>query len=590
MSGQRVSIIDEPWPNDLLIEPEIPDDDTEVLEPVVDDTDFEPEPEPERRRPLWRRILSWMITTLACLLVLYGLVGPVDINKFTIGAFARIPVEALVFVGLVLILPLWARRTVAILAGVVLGLLIILKLFDMGFIAVLYRGFDPVIDWAFLQAGVDYVRATSGGFAATAAVVGAVVLGLAVVVFTTLAALRLTRVVRRHRKISFGVTQAFVVLWLVCAVLGVQFIQDTPVASKTAAQYTYDHLRQLPADLQDAKNFAAEANVDAFRNTPASQLLTGLRGKDVILTFVESYGRTAVENPDLAPDIDALLDSGTAKLRAAGFDSRSAFVTSSTFGGGSWLAHATLDSGLWVNNQQRYRNLVATDRLTLTSAFRKAGWRTVGVEPAVIHSYPEGAFFGYNKVYGASDVGYRGTRFSYATMPDQYILSAFQRNERAKPDHTPVMAQIVTLTSHAPWSPVPQLIDWNKVGDGTIFDSMAGTNNAPESIFNSNPTEVRANYKKSIEYALNNLISYVQNYGDPNLVLVFLGDHQPASVVTGQNAPHDVPITIVAHDPAVLNRIAPWNWTPGLKPAANAPVWRMDAFRDKFLSAFGSAG
>ena len=41
---------------------------------------------------------------------------------------------------------------------------------------------------------------------------------------------------------------------------------------------------------------------------------------------------------------------------------------------------------------------------------------------------------------------------------------------------------------------------------------------------------------------------------------------------------------------AVLNRIAPWNWTPGLKPAANAPVWRMDAFRDKFLSAFGSGG
>ena len=30
-----------------------------------------------------------------------------------------------------------------------------------------------------------------------------------------------------------------------------------------------------------------------------------------------------------------------------------------------------------------------------------------------------------------------------------------------------------------------------------------------------------------------------------------------------------------------------WGWQPGLRPAPDAPVWRMDAFRDRFLSAFG---
>jgi hypothetical protein len=79
----------------------------------------------------------------------------------------------------------------------------------------------------------------------------------------------------------------------------------------------------------------------------------------------------------------------------------------------------------------------------------------------------------------------------------------------------------------------------------------------------------------------------VQTYGDDNLVLVFLGDHQPASVVSGQGASHDVPITIVARDPAVLDRISGWGWQSGLKPNAQAPVWRMDSFRDRFLSAFG---
>ena len=41
---------------------------------------------------------------------------------------------------------------------------------------------------------------------------------------------------------------------------------------------------------------------------------------------------------------------------------------------------------------------------------------------------------------------------------------------------------------------------------------------------------------------------------DDDLVLVLLGDHQPASIVTGPDASHDVPITILARDPAVLEQ------------------------------------
>jgi hypothetical protein len=58
-------------------------------------------------------------------------------------------------------------------------------------------------------------------------------------------------------------------------------------------------------------------------------------------------------------------------------------------------------------------------------------------------------------------------------------------------------------------------------------------------------------------------------------------------VVSGEGASRDVPVTIVAKDPAVLDRVAAWHWAPGLSPAPNGPVWRMDAFRDAFLTAFG---
>ena len=117
---------------------------------------------------------------------------------------------------------------------------------------------------------------------------------------------------------------------------------------------------------------------------------------------------------------------------------------------------------------------------------------------------------------------------------------------------------------------------------------MSGAGHAPESVLQSDLARVRADYQHSIEYSLNTLISYVETYGDDNLVLIFLGDHQPASVLTGANASRDVPITIVAKDPDVLARVQAWGWTDGLMPSPKAPVWRMDTFRDRFLTAFSS--
>jgi hypothetical protein len=525
----------------------------------------------------WRRGLAGVVTALAGLLMLLALLAPNDLNQYHLGAFLRIPVEGLVGVAIVLAVPRRARRVTAATLGVLLGVLTLLKVFDLGFFRVLYRPFDPVLDWTFLSAAVNFITATNGKFIAICAVVGVVLLAIGVPTLLAWSALRLTRVVDRHPTAS---VRTVTVLVVACFAVG------TPLASTSAAQYAYLHAKQVPAGIADQREFAQEASVDAFRDTPSGELLNSLRGKDVMLTFIESYGRSAIEKPELAPETGAVLEDGTKRLRAKGFSAKSGFVTSPTYGGGSWLAHATLASGLWIDNQQRYRNLVSTDRLTLDRAFQRAGWRTVGVEPAVTQAWPEGAFFGYDQIYEAGDLGYRGPRFSYATMPDQYILSAFHRSEMAKPSHAPVMAQITTMSSHAPWSPVPSLVDWTAVGDGSVFATMAGSDAPPEAIFSRASPRVQDDYGRSIVYSLNNVISYVETYGDDNLVLVFLGDHQPAPVVTGEGAGHDVPITIVARDPAVFDKIASWGWTDGLKPDPHAPVWRMSEVRDRFLRAF----
>jgi len=534
-----------------------------------------------------RRVAAGVLTVLACLLVWFALVAPNQISRLTPSAFVRIPLEGLVVLALLLVMPHKAKRAVAALVGVVLALVTILKGLDMGFFEALGRPFNPLFDRGYLGSAEGLLSDSIGRRDAVFVLIAATVLVLAILVFTPLAVIRLTRLADRHRVTSIRAVTALAVIWSLCAVLGVQIASHAPVASTSAVSLAYDQVSQVRASIRDERAFRKQATVDQFRNTAADDLLTGLRGKDVVVAIVESYGRVAVQGTAFSPGVDSVLDAGTRRLRSAGFSSQSAFLTSPTFGGISWLAHSTLQSGLWVNNQLRYDDLVASDRFTLSDAFKRAGWRTVGDVPSNTKDWREGtSFYHYDKIYDARNVGYSGPKFSYATMPDQYILSAFQRQELAEPHHAPVMAEIDLVSSHTPWAPLPQLVDWNALGDGSVFDAMPAAGQSPDSVWRD-PGHVRAAYGHSIEYSLNTLISFVQNYHDDNLVLVVLGDHQPATIVSGDHASHDVPISIIAHDPAVMNRISGWGWQDGLRPDPNAPVWPMDAFRDRFLTAYG---
>ncbi|WP_181773974.1 alkaline phosphatase family protein [Amycolatopsis pittospori] len=532
-----------------------------------------------------REIATSAVTTLSAVLVLFAMLAPNGLDRLTPEAFVRLPVEALLGVAVVLMLRDGARRIVALGAGAVLGVLTVVKAIDIGFGIALNRRFNPVFDWGVVGNGVDLLGTSIGQGAAIASVVGLALLAVVVVVLMALSVLRLSRVVAGHRTGSTRVVAVLGVIWIVCAVFGVQLAPGQPLASRSAVAFAYEDLRQVRADLRDRKAFADEVAVDAFRDTPPAGLLNALRGKDVLFTFIESYGRVAVQDSDIAPKVDAVLDAGTARLKNAGYGSRSAFLTSPTTSAGSWLAHSTFQSGVWVDSQRRYDDFVKTDRFTLGGAFKRAGWETVGVVPAHTEDWPEGKVYGYDRYYDSRSIGYHGPPFSYATMPDQFTLSAFQRAERAKAGHPPLMAEIDLVTSHWPWTPLPRAVEWNAVGDGSIYNPMPSQGKTPDEVF-TDPAKVRGAYGDSIAYSLNSLISYVETYGDDDLVLVFLGDHQPNPIVAGEGADHDVPISVVTKDKAVLDKIAGWNWQDGLNPDRNATVWKMDTFRDRFLTTF----
>ena len=209
--------------------------------------------------------------------------------------------------------------------------------------------------------------------------------------------------------------------------------------------------------------------------------------------------------------------------------------------------------------------------------------------PSDNRTWPEGgSFYHYDKLYDRRNVGYRGPTFSYASMPDQYVLLALQRLELAKRHRRPIFAEVDLVSSHTPWTRIPRLIPWADVGDGSIFGRVPAEESTQAGLF-GDAKRARTAYGHSIEYSLRALFSFVRRYGDDKLVLVVLGDHQPATVVSGQSAGHDVPISVIAHDPKVIGRIAGWGWRDGMLPDPHAPVWPMASFRDRFLAAFGTS-
>ena len=371
-------------------------------------------------------------TVLAFLVVWLALVAPTDRDDLTLTALLRLPLEVLVVIALSLVPWRRLRLSLAAASGLLLGVLLLVKVLDLAFNTVFDRDFAPVGDWSYLGPGIGVLGDSIGaGWARVVAVLAG--LGtLAVLVGVPLAMVRLVKVASGHRRISLGAATALVTAWALGLATGV------PGVSTSAAALTVDEVQLVRADLADVQEFSREIDTDPYAERAAADpqaLLSGLAGKDVLLVFVESYGRVAVQDTSYSEGVTQVLDQSTQELAAAGYDAQTAFLTSPTFGAGSWLAHASLQSGLWVDSERRYRQLLGADRMTLTSLFGQAGWRTVFDVPANTEDWPEGRdFYDFEGYYDSRNVDYEGPKFGYAPMPDQYTLEDFRRRELAPAD------------------------------------------------------------------------------------------------------------------------------------------------------------
>ena len=225
--------------------------------------------------------------------------------------------------------------------------------------------------------------------------------------------------------------------------------------------------------------------------------------------------------------------------------------------------------------------MLASGRKWLFHFAQDAGYRTAAIMPAITLAWPESSAMGFDVVIPAADMGYKGDRFRWVTMPDQFTLASYR--DLLPPDPRPDFVQIALISSHAPWTPIARMVPWEDVGDGSIFNAMAAQGPAPRELWKDRDA-VRDAYRRSVDYALRAAFSYVARRGDEAPLMIVAGDHQAASFVAGgENM--DVAVHMIGPD-HVLERIGHWAWTDGLIPAADGPVRRLDTFRDDFLEAF----
>lgn len=473
-----------------------------------------------------------------------------------------------------------AGAAIRMLLTALLTLFAVLKVADLAMKEVLGRPFNPVADLPLIDASVRVIAGSFGVLAGVLAVIAALLLAAGIAAVLWWALRQWSRLGRPGLWPTVAALLAIAVLPLHAS--GALAGWGLPVTAD-ATRFATARAALARRTLDDLRDFRAMAASDPMVGRVG--LLDGI-DRDVLVLFIESYGRTSFDTPFYAETHLPTLRRAEADLASAGLAIRSGFLTSPTQGGQSWLAHSTFANGLWVNDQSRHLAALASGRQGLFHHAGQAGFRTAAVMPAITRPWPEAQRMGFDRVLASGDLGYRGKPFHWVTMPDQFTLAAVQRLLRDGSDPRRLFAQVALITSHAPWVPVPSLLDWDQLGDGRVFNAMAEAGDPPRVVWRDRD-RVRLQYRKAVDYVLQAVAAYALLTADDPPLMIVLGDHQAAASIALDDR-REVPIHIIGPDPLVA-RSAAWGLVPGLVPPDDMPPIPMQAMRDMILLGFPGA-
>ncbi|MCU0951807.1 MAG: hypothetical protein MUC68_12290 [Burkholderiaceae bacterium] len=323
--------------------------------------------------------------------------------------------------------------------------------------------------------------------------------------------------------------------------------------------------------------------LDTAMRDPA-QALSALRGRDLNLVFLESYGAMVYDDPQVAPPLARARAAFGQDLAASGRHVASAFVRAATFAGASELSHLSLLSGIDLSDPLRHDLLLTTDRPTLARLFSRAGYESFGVYPALSWDWAESRFYGFDRFVDARDLDYRGPPLGYWKVPDQYAFAKLHALHPPAGDAPPRLLFFPTITTHLPFGPVPPFQpDLERLLTADPFGADESRRLLTSYV---DWLDMRPNYIGMFEYTYRWLGAWMRRPEARETVWLLVGDHQPAASVSGEAARWDVPVHVISRDPALIARFVAQGFVPGLEPAP-APIGGMHDLTTMLLNAVG---
>ncbi|MEL7212301.1 MAG: sulfatase-like hydrolase/transferase [Pseudomonadota bacterium] len=525
--------------------------------------------------------------TAAALILHLVLIQPNHPAALSWNALFLFPLELpVILLGLVAVCGRpWGRSLRLAIVGALM-VIAILKTADYAMFTALTRGFNPVADLPLVEAGL---RLSIGAFGPVLTVAG--VLGALIAVALVAFALWWATGVWARLELKPGAARmagvaAILVAGIAVAEIGHtmgRWTLPTPIPGTAfTARVGVERTVMVRETLADLRAFSKAAAQDDYADRPR---VLDMIDRDVLIIFVESYGRASLDTPLYAGTHRATLGTAEARLGGLGLSMRSGLLRAPTRGGQSWLSHATFANGLWIADQTSYGAALASERQTLFHMAAKSGFRTAAVMPQITLDWPEAAFMGFDTVLAAKDLGYQGLPFNWVTMPDQFTFAAMDRLLRAQAAEKPLFVQIALGSSHAPWLPVPELVDWDAIGNGEIFNPMTKVGDPPDVVWRDRD-RVREQYRLAVDYALRVVFDYAARHAAEAPLIFVVGDHQAAGFVALDER-FDVPIHVIGPD-HLVERVTDWGWMEGLVPADDAAPQPMDQMRNLILETFST--
>jgi hypothetical protein len=521
---------------------------------------------------------------------------PALVSPLPLSPYFPVGVEVLVLVtGLV-----YARGTrmeSAARAGALVGMALL----------VIYQAYDAVVYTAFQRHGILYEDLQLADNLAyfvfdvgTGRMAGGVLLALGGIGGLSWGVYRCVDTVAKagkHRSCRRVLLAAHLVAWPLVLIVGPVQEWGTPALTYQTGN---DRTRVRTVATRAVANARASvrlaAMLDSLDTAPLDSTYASYdtlsldRRPSIYLFAVESYGSILEQTPALRGPYRQVMRRTEAAMRADGWQAATARLEAPVRGGRSWLAIASLLTGVRVDRQVLFNRFKQNAGRVphLVRFLDRQGYRTVALQPFTFArpGLPVRNLYDFDVTLYRRDLNYEGPPYGLADAPDQYSLH-FAHHTELLPTPDPFFLFFETVSSHALWNYglPPYLADWRQ------FNTAAGSaseqkealkrlGSAPTQFLPDSVTAPRIygqpraqRYLQHVTYDLRVIRDYLIDKAPEGSLVLLLGDHQPPLFDTSTDA---TPLHILSTDSTLVQRVRRHGFTDGLVLTDASPTLRQE--------------